>query len=143
LAAGRPRAYHVIDRDRPADSLLLQFALPPNVADHPHPDVPGFKPVFRVLKDPRYEQFLKWVSNDLSPLQSGYGIKPGGERGGQGPDMTRGAGQQQPPPGGAQGQPGQGQPGQQQPAGQRPAQGQGQQQNPGGAAGGPPPAPPR
>jgi hypothetical protein len=125
LAAGRSRAYHVIDRDRPADSLLLQFALPANLADHPHPEVPGFKPIFRVLKDPRYEQFLKWVSNELSPLQSDYGIKPGDTRGGQGPDVTRGAGQQPPQPGGTgQGQPGQGQPGQRQP------QGQGQPQNP-------------
>ena len=130
----------MIDRDRPADSLLLQFSLPPNLSDHPHPEVPGFKPIVRTLKDPRYDQFLRWISNDLSPLQSDYGINLGRGQGGPAPDVTRGAGQpnpQQPPPGG-QGQAGQGQPG----AGQRPpqGQGQGQQQNPGGGA---QPRPPR
>jgi len=138
VGGGGARSYHVIDRDRPADSLLLQFALPPNVSDHPHPDVPGFKPVFRVLKDPRYDQFVKWISNDLSPLQSDYGIKPGGRPAGQATDVTRGAGQQPQPGQGqpgqgqpGQGQPGQGQPGQNQPgAGQRvpPGQGPGQGQ---------------
>ena len=84
----------MIDRDRPADSLLIQFALPPNVADTPHPDVPGFKPVFKVAKDPRYDQFLRWISNDLSPLQRDYGIKTG-----QGGDDDRAPRQPpQPPP---------------------------------------------
>ena len=141
LAAGRPQTFHVIDRDRPADSLLLQFAIPPNLADHPHPEVPGFRPIFRVLKDPRYDQFLRWISNALSPLQSNYGIDLGRGQGGP-TDVTRGTGQpnpQQPPPGGpGQVQPGQGQPGQGQPGqpgtGQRPPQGQGQQPDPGGGA---------
>lgn len=138
LAPGRPRTYHMIDRDRPADSLLLQFALPMNLADHPHPEVPGFKPVFRLLKDPRYEQFLRWISNDLSPLQSDYGINLGGPQRGQGQDMTGGPGQPNPQPP-QQGGPGPAQPGQGQP-GQRPLPGQGQPQNPGAPA---QPQPPR
>ena len=156
-AAPRPRGYQMIDRDRPADSLLIQFALPRNLADTPHPDVPGFKPVFRMLKDPKYDQFLRWISNDLAPPpQRDYGIEVARNRGqdvaapvrpGQAPPGQPGQvqpGQQQPgqQPGqrqSGQAQPGQAEPGQAQPAqGQIPAQGQGQNR----AAPPPPPAPP-
>ena len=119
------RKYAMIDRDRPADSLLIQFALPQNLADTPHPDVPGFKPVFRTLKDPRYDQFLRWISNDLAPLQKDYGIELEGGQGAQG-------GQDAPPQGQEQGQPGQPQQG-------TPPQGQPRQ----GGQPGPAPAPAR
>ena len=100
------RKHQMIDRDRPADSLLIQFALPPNVADTPHPETPGFKPVFRTLKDPKYDQFLRWISNDLAPLQRDYGIELGKE-GQPASDQNQPAPQQGQP---QQGQPQQGQP---------------------------------
>ena len=124
----RPRGYQMIDRDRPADSLLIQFALPRNLADTPHPDVPGFKPVFRMLKDPKYDQFLRWISNDLAPPpQRDYGIEVARNRGQQ--DMTTPARPGQAPPG----QPGQAQPGQPQPGQQQPGQRQSGQAQPGQA----------
>jgi hypothetical protein len=150
-----PRKLEVINRDRPADSLLLQFSLPPNLADTPHPNVPGFKPVFRVLKDPRYDQILGWISNELSPLQKDYGIKfdqaagadvtapTAVQAGQQQPQQQPGAapGTGQPAPGTApnRGAAQPGQPGQ-------PGQGQGQapgQQNPARPAPGVPPPPPQ
>lgn len=104
----------MIDRDRPNDSLLLQFALPQNVADNPHPEVPGFKPVFRTLKDPKYDQFLRWISNDLNPLQKDYGVgeAAGGGQGqqpapGQAPAGQPQQGAGQAPPAGQPGQPAQ------------------------------------
>ena len=106
------RKHQMIDRDRPADSLLIQFALPQNLADTPHPDVQGFKPVFRTLKDPKYDQFLRWISNDLAPLQRDYGIDtgqggPGDQDPGQSPVHNPNQPQQgQPQPGPGQGQPG-------------------------------------
>lgn len=126
VAARAPR-YYMIDRDRPADSLLIQFALPQNLADTPHPDVPGFKPVFRTLKDPRYDQFLRWISNDLAPLQRDYGIQIN-----RGADVAGAAQPAQPQPGGPPLQPG-----------QQPVQPPGQQPNqPGGQRPGQPPPPP-
>jgi hypothetical protein len=89
------RKAQMIDRDRPADSLLMQYALPQNLSDNPHPDVPGFKPMFRTLKDPKYDQFLRWISNDLAPLQRDYGIDLGQPRGGaDGHEQPQGAPQQ-------------------------------------------------
>ena len=99
------RKAQMIDRDRPADSLLLQYALPQNLSDNPHPDVPGFKPMFRTLKDPKYDQFLRWISNDLAPLQRDYGIDLGHPRGaseGQ-ENPQQGNPQQGAPPQGGQG----------------------------------------
>jgi len=115
--------------------------MPLNLADIPHPPVPGFKPLFRTLKDPKYDQFLRWVRDELSPLQKEYGIQIG--QGQQGPqDVTGAPGQPQPPPP-PQGGPVNNPPGQRPETGQAQGKGQvqGQGQLPNPSA--PQPQPPR
>ena len=109
-AKGRSAA--MIDRNRPEDSLLIQFGLPPNASNMPHPDVEGFKPMFRTLNDQRYRQFVRWVADSLSPLIDDYGVPFDQDEtrgpaqpaaGGQRPEEDAAPGQQ-PPQDGAAGQ---------------------------------------
>jgi hypothetical protein len=64
----------MIDRQRPDKSLLLQYGLPGAISDYDHPDVPGFRPPFRGLNDPRYRQVLNWVGESLAPVPPEYGF---------------------------------------------------------------------
>jgi hypothetical protein len=64
----------MIDRVHPQASLLLQFGLPRSVAATPHPDVPGFTPIFRGLTDPIYLEVYHWIGS-LAPFTPDYGIK--------------------------------------------------------------------
>ena len=64
----------MIDRNRPEDSLLIQFGLPPNVSNMPHPEVDGFRPLFKSTNDQRYRQFVRWIADSLSPLMDDYGV---------------------------------------------------------------------
>ena len=54
---GRP----MIDRYNPEASLLLQWALPRDEARHPAPDLPGWRPRFRSLRDPRCTRLRAWI----------------------------------------------------------------------------------
>lgn len=56
---GRP----MINRDatQRARSLLVQYALPRDDADMPHPEVEKFQPFLRGKQDPRYEQLINWI----------------------------------------------------------------------------------
>jgi hypothetical protein len=38
--------HRLIDYENPSRSLIIQHALPPSESRNPHPDVPGYKPVF-------------------------------------------------------------------------------------------------
>ena len=51
----------MIDRFAPDDSLLLQWALPRDVARYPAPDVPGWKPRFKSSTDRRYVAVRDWI----------------------------------------------------------------------------------
>jgi hypothetical protein len=64
----------MIDRTRPEDSLMIQFGLPRDAADLPHPEVEGFRPVFRNRSDARYRQVVGWIADSLAPLQEDYGV---------------------------------------------------------------------
>ena len=77
---GKKRA--MIDRSRPEDSLLLQYGLPREVADFAHPNVNGYRPVFRGRKDPRFVEVANWASQSLAPVKPEYGIDLTGEGGG-------------------------------------------------------------
>ena len=68
-----PRNDPLVDRERPAASLLLDFLLPPDVAQRPHPKVQGF-PV-KVLTDSsvEYRDVDEWI-RQLKP-NANYGIK--------------------------------------------------------------------
>jgi hypothetical protein len=68
------RAASMIDRNRPEDSLLIQFGLPPAVSNMPHPQVDGYRPTFKGVNDPKYRQFVKWIADSLSPLIEDYGV---------------------------------------------------------------------
>lgn len=57
LPDGRP----LIDFDKPDRSPLLQLGLARSESAYPHPAVRGFKPVFRTVDSPRYQQAVNWI----------------------------------------------------------------------------------
>ncbi len=54
---------HMIDREVPAESLLLQYALPRDEARFAHPDVPRFKQYFSGVNDKRFQKAVQWVGS--------------------------------------------------------------------------------
>ena len=56
-----------IDRAQPRDSLLLQWALPRDIAKYPAPEVRGWRPYFTGLNDRRVRDFENWVRSLYSP----------------------------------------------------------------------------
>jgi hypothetical protein len=93
---GKGREAAMIDRNRPEDSVLIQFGLAPNISNMPHPDVEGYRPVFRTLNDPKYRQFVRWIADDLSPLIEDYGV-PFEDAAQPHPPRAQPAGSDQPP----------------------------------------------
>ena len=65
------RSYSMIDRERPDDSGLIQFAVPPDVGDPPHPDAPNYRGVVRTKNDPRLRKAADWISS-LNPITPDY-----------------------------------------------------------------------
>ena len=63
----------LVDRDYPVSSLLLQFMLPLDVAETPHPNAPGYKGAVRTKADPRYVQTYHWIQT-LGALPPNYDI---------------------------------------------------------------------
>ncbi|MEE9405639.1 MAG: hypothetical protein V3V20_12165 [Algisphaera sp.] len=53
--------HRMIDRFAPDESLLLQWALPRDLARHPAPDLPHWQPRFRSTTDPRYTRLRAWI----------------------------------------------------------------------------------
>lgn len=68
----------MIDRQAPAQSLLLQYGLPGAVAEFDHPDVQGYRPPYRGVNDARYQQVLRWIGDTLItvPEQYGFAVEP-------------------------------------------------------------------
>jgi hypothetical protein len=66
----------MIDRPMPRRSLLLNYALPPTIAEYDHPDVRGYRPALRNRDDPNYGRLLDWIELSLVPTveTSDYGI---------------------------------------------------------------------
>jgi hypothetical protein len=64
----------MIDRVHPESSLILQFGLPRSVAATPHPDVQGFKPIFRGSNDAVFLEVSRWIGS-MTPIEPDYGIK--------------------------------------------------------------------
>ena len=66
----------VIDRDAPAESLLLHYSLPRSQTDIPHPEVDGgkWKSAFRSSSDRTYRAVSDWIRTLYHPVPS-YGIK--------------------------------------------------------------------
>ena len=60
---GRP----MVDFDQPHDSLLVQHALPRSSARFPHPDVPGWKPVFDRTNERLMADCERWIASMHRP----------------------------------------------------------------------------
>lgn len=52
----------LLNANQPRQSLLLQWGLPREEATSPAPDVPGYRPYFNGMQDPRVAEFEKWVA---------------------------------------------------------------------------------
>jgi len=52
---------HMINRDNPEESLLLQWGLPRANARFAAPDIEGWRPYYRDTQDPRYLEHLEWI----------------------------------------------------------------------------------
>jgi hypothetical protein len=63
----------MIDRQQPANSLLVEYAKPREATKHPHPEVVNFAPIFRNPRDPREATLLKWIGM-LAVPEPDYGI---------------------------------------------------------------------
>ncbi len=64
----------LINRTNPDQSLLLQYSLPTDVSEFDHPEVQGYRGLFKDRRDRRYEQILNWIRNTLRPTTPNYGI---------------------------------------------------------------------
>jgi hypothetical protein len=51
----------LVDFEKPTDSLVYQYALPPTEARRPHPDVRGWKPILSTGRRGLQEDFVNWV----------------------------------------------------------------------------------
>ena len=68
------RRFLMIDRETPAQSLLLQYLLPPEFSDQPHPGKSSYRGALHNRQDPRYKQVANWVSNQLPIPAPDYGF---------------------------------------------------------------------
>lgn len=68
----------MIDRDKPEQSLILQFNLPPELSSYRHPEVTSpFNPLFRNREDPAYQRMLNWIGMLRVPRPN-YGLQAKG-----------------------------------------------------------------
>jgi len=65
------RVYSMIDRERPDDSLLIQFSMPPELGVPPHPKAPNYHGAVHTRNDPRLKSTLDWI-NALNPIVPDY-----------------------------------------------------------------------
>lgn len=71
----------LIDYDDPAGSVLLQMGLPRDDSAYPHPEVRGWRAVFRSRDSRGYRQAVEWIESMYRPRPD-YGIEytpPSGE----------------------------------------------------------------
>ncbi len=57
----------LLNYDRPSESLLLQMGLPRNQTSKPHPNVAGWRPIFRDRTDPIYLKAVEWMNSMYQP----------------------------------------------------------------------------
>lgn len=65
------RTYLMIDRSRPGDSLLVQFSLPPDLGQPPHPKARNYAGAVRTRNDPRLKTATDWITG-LNPVVPDY-----------------------------------------------------------------------
>jgi hypothetical protein len=66
------RKYQMIDRESPDRSLLVQFSLPPDIADVPHPKAANYRGIVRARNDPRLQATIEWMGRTLKPVAPDY-----------------------------------------------------------------------
>jgi hypothetical protein len=64
----------MLNRTRPEESLLAEYGLPRGTAKFSHPDVAGFRPIYRNTRAPRYRDLMQWLGSSLVNVQPDYGI---------------------------------------------------------------------
>ncbi len=66
----------MLDRQRPEDSLLIQYGLPADEAKAPHPDVEGWRPAFYgdYTRSQQYRALVEWIGEELFNPAPNYGI---------------------------------------------------------------------
>ena len=57
----------LINHDDPASSLLLEMGLPPWQTNRTHPEVRGWRPVFRDRSDPVFFRSVEWINSLYHP----------------------------------------------------------------------------
>jgi hypothetical protein len=60
-------AWPLVNYAEPTDSLIIQYGLPRHLARKPHPEVPGWSPVFRRLDDPMIRHTVEWIQSMYRP----------------------------------------------------------------------------
>jgi len=73
LVAERP----LIDYDEPEMSLIIQHALPRAFARLPHPEVPGWRPVFSRSREVLLDQSIEWIESMMYPRPEYPVVLPG------------------------------------------------------------------
>lgn len=68
------RVSAMVDRATPEQSLLLQYGLPPDIAEIDHPAVNGYRGIFRNKTDPTYRAIDNWMRS-LSIVEPDYKIE--------------------------------------------------------------------
>ncbi len=57
----------ILNFQDPAESLLLKMALPRSQTDTPHPEVPGWRAVFKTTEDRNYRRAAEWIDAMWTP----------------------------------------------------------------------------
>jgi hypothetical protein len=68
------RKIPMINRSTPDASLVLQYGLPAEMADMPHPAMANYRGVFRSKNDPAYKAVTHWIGGSLSIMAPDYGL---------------------------------------------------------------------
>ncbi|HEV2293949.1 MAG TPA: hypothetical protein VGR35_08835 [Tepidisphaeraceae bacterium] len=90
----------LIDRIEPANSLLLNYGLPANIAEFDHPQVNGYRPIFRNRDDSGYRRVENWIRDGLRPVKVEYDVNftPPQRQGSERPEATEQSPATQPAP---------------------------------------------
>jgi hypothetical protein len=67
---------YMIDRDKPEESLLVQWGLPRDQAIYKAPDVPGWRPFFTGRDDPQFDKIVEWIDSLYKTVDYGISYSP-------------------------------------------------------------------
>ena len=74
IFGGAGARVRMINRQHPRQSLVLQYGLPPDLAETPHPRVPGFKAMYTSANDPVFGRTADWIDS-LGPVDVNYDVR--------------------------------------------------------------------